>query len=56
MNLIILGLNLPKVSGMDVLKYLKKNSEYNQIPVAILSTSANEESISEALKMALLNL
>jgi two-component system response regulator len=47
-NLIILDLNLPKVSGMEVLKYLKKNSQYSQIPVAILSTSTNEKSISEA--------
>jgi two-component system response regulator len=47
-KMVILDLNLPKVSGMDVLKYLKKNSKYSQIPVAILSTSANEEAISEA--------
>ena len=47
-KMVILDLNLPKVSGMDVLKYLKKNSEYSQVPVAILSTTANEESISEA--------
>ncbi len=47
-KMVILDLNLPKVSGMEVLKYLKKNSRYSQVPVAILSTTANEESISEA--------
>jgi DNA-binding response OmpR family regulator len=47
-KMIIIDLNLPKVSGMEVLKYLKKNSKYSQIPVAILSTSANEKSIIEA--------
>lgn len=47
-KMIIVDLNLPKVSGMEVLKYLKKDSKYSQIPVAILSSSANEESISDA--------
>ena len=49
-KLIILDLNLPKVDGMDVLKFLKKNSKYSKIPVVILSTSSNKETIDEAYK------
>ena len=49
-KLIILDLNLPKVSGMDVLKFLRKNSKYSKIPVVILSTSSNKETIDEAYK------
>ena len=49
-KLIILDLNLPKVDGMDVLKSLKKNSKYSKIPVVILSTSSNQETIDEASK------
>ncbi len=49
-NLIILDLNLPKVHGMDVLKILKQNSKYSSIPVAILSTSSDDETIEEVYK------
>ena len=49
-SLIILDLNLPKVSGMEVLKYLKNNSKYSPVPVIILSTSSDKETIEEAYK------
>ncbi len=49
-GLIILDLNLPKVNGMDVLKSLKKNSRYCSIPVIILSTSSDQDTISEAYR------
>jgi DNA-binding response OmpR family regulator len=47
-SLVILDLNLPKVEGMDVLKFIKKNSRYSSIPVIILSTSSNQKTIQEA--------
>ncbi|MFQ5712958.1 MAG: response regulator [Candidatus Scalinduaceae bacterium] len=49
-DLVILDLNLPRVSGMEVLKFLKKNSRYCSIPVVILSTSADHETIETAYK------
>jgi two-component system response regulator len=49
-DLIILDLNLPKINGMDVLKSLKENSKYSSIPVVILSTSSDQNTISEAYK------
>ncbi|MGR3301901.1 MAG: response regulator [Candidatus Scalindua sp.] len=49
-DLIILDLNLPKISGMDVLKALKKNPRYCSIPVVILSTNSDENTILEAYK------
>jgi two-component system response regulator len=49
-KLIILDLNLPKVDGMDILKFLKKNSKYSKIPVIVLSTSSDQKTIDEAYK------
>ena len=49
-KLIILDLNLPKVCGMDVLKYLKNDSRYSPIPVIIFSTSPDSKTISEVYK------
>ncbi|MEE9604792.1 MAG: response regulator [Candidatus Scalindua sp.] len=48
--LVILDLNLPKIDGMDVLKFIKKNSKYCSIPVIILSTSPDQKTIDEAYK------
>ncbi len=47
-KLIILDLNLPKVCGMDVLKFLKNDSRYSSIPVIILSTNSDRETIKKA--------
>ncbi len=47
-KLIILDLNLPKVCGMDVLKILKNDSRYSPIPVIILSTDSDQETIEKA--------
>ncbi len=49
-DLIILDLNLPKINGMDVLKSLKGNSKCSSIPVVILSTSSDQNTISEAYR------
>ena len=49
-SLVILDLNLPKVDGMDVLKFAKNNSRYCSVPIIVLSTSSNQETIDEAYK------
>ncbi len=49
-SLVILDLNLPKVDGMNVLKFIKENSEYRSIHVIILSTSSDDRIIEEAYK------
>ncbi len=49
-SLVILDLNLPKVNGMDVLKFVKNNSRYCSVPIIVLSTSSNQDTIDEAYK------
>jgi len=49
-SIVILDLNLPKSDGMDVLKYIKKNSKYCSIPVIILSAGSDQKTIDEAYK------
>ncbi len=49
-SLVILDLNLPKINGMEVLKFIKKNSKYCSIPVIILSTSPDQKTIDEAYR------
>jgi CheY-like chemotaxis protein len=44
-DLILLDLNLPRKSGLEVLAEIKNDSELKNIPVVILTTSESEEDI-----------
>ncbi len=46
-NFVILDLNLPKMSGREVLKEIKNDDDLKRIPVMILTTSTAEEDIRE---------
>ena len=46
-QLIFLDLNMPRKSGLECLKEIRVNEEFNSIPVAIYSTSASENDIEE---------
>lgn len=41
--LVLLDLNLPKMKGMDVLKFIKGCEDLHDIPVVILTTSDSKE-------------
>ncbi len=49
-SLIILDLNLSKIAGMDILKFIRKNPKYHSSPVIVLSASSEQETIDEAYK------
>jgi len=50
-NLILLDLNLPKRDGREVLKLIKEDSQFKNIPVVIVSTSDREEDLVFASRM-----
>ena len=45
---ILLDLNMPGVSGFDVLEYFKENNLFTKIPVSIISGASDKESINKA--------
>lgn len=45
---ILLDLNLPKVSGLEVLRTLKLHPVYKTIPVVVLTTSKEDKDLHEA--------
>ncbi len=49
-DLIILDLNLPKVHGKNVLKFLKNHPKYRSIPIIIFSTKPDSKTMSEVYK------
>ncbi|RYF56924.1 MAG: response regulator [Cytophagaceae bacterium] len=40
-DLVILDLNMPRLTGYETLTILKRHSKWKKVPVAILSTSSN---------------
>ena len=47
-QLIVLDLNLPKKSGFEILKFVKRDETLKRIPVIVLSSSQNPEDIAKA--------
>jgi CheY-like chemotaxis protein len=48
---ILLDLKLPKVNGLEVLKRMKSHPASSNIPVIVLTTSAEDQDIEEAYKL-----
>ena len=44
-NLVLLDINLPKISGHDVLSFMRQSERFKGIPVVMLSTSSAEKDI-----------
>lgn len=48
-NILFLDLNMPKKNGIECLHEIKSNSRFDDIAIAIYSTSSSEEDIEETL-------
>ena len=44
-SLVVLDLNMPVMSGKEVLQWMKHRNEYRTIPVMIFTTSSREEDV-----------
>ncbi len=44
-DVIVFDLNMPCMNGYDCLKVIRKNREYNHVPIMILSTSSAQRDI-----------
>ena len=42
-KIIVLDLKLPKVDGLNVLKYLRSNPDLKNVPIVVLTSSARED-------------
>lgn len=50
-NILFLDLNMPRKSGIECLKEIKQNQRFNNVVIAIYSTSASEEDIENTFIM-----
>jgi DNA-binding response OmpR family regulator len=50
-DLIILDINLPEVSGLDMLEFLRRRPEWKNLPVVMLSLEAADTTVDKALEL-----
>lgn len=50
-DLIVSDVNMPKMDGIELCKFIKSNSKINHIPVILLSENANEDSRVDGLNV-----
>ncbi len=50
-HLVLLDLNIPRISGREVLKTIKEDKRLRQITVVVLSSSDREEDVAQAYEL-----
>jgi CheY-like chemotaxis protein len=50
-ELIILDINMPEVSGLDMLEFVRRRPEWKDVPVVMLSTEAADVTVDRALAL-----
>ncbi|MBI4731017.1 MAG: response regulator [Chloroflexi bacterium] len=50
-DLFILDINMPEVSGLDLLEFLRRRKDFKEIPIVMLSTEAADVLVDKALAM-----
>lgn len=50
-ELLILDINMPEVSGLDMLEFLRRREEWKRLPVVMLSSEAADNMVDKALQM-----
>jgi DNA-binding response OmpR family regulator len=50
-DLMILDINMPEVSGLDLLEFLRRRVEWKDMPVIMLSTEAADVTVDKAINL-----
>jgi two-component system chemotaxis response regulator CheY len=50
-DLILLDINMPEVSGLDMLEFLRRRKEWKNLPIIMLSSEAAENIVDKTLEM-----
>lgn len=50
-DMLILDINMPEVSGLDMLEFVRRRKEWNNIPVIMLSSEAADVTVDQAMEL-----
>lgn len=49
-HLMIVDINMPEVSGLDLIEFLRRRPEWKEMPIVILSSEASDAMVDKALR------
>ena len=52
-DIILLDLNMPKISGIEFLSIIKQDERYKHVPIIILTTSDNQKDLLECYRIGI---
>ena len=50
-DLLVLDINMPEVTGIDFLEFVRSRAEFKHLPVVMLSTETADQQVDEALRL-----
>ncbi|MFZ5819046.1 MAG: response regulator [Chloroflexota bacterium] len=50
-DLLLLDINMPEVTGLDLLEFLRRRPEWKELPIVMLSSEAADVTVDKALEM-----
>ena len=50
-DMMVLDINMPEVSGLDLLEFLRRRSEWKDMPVVMLSSEAADVTVDRAMEL-----
>ncbi|MFZ5911428.1 MAG: response regulator [Chloroflexota bacterium] len=50
-DLMLLDINMPEVTGLDLLEFLRRRPEWKELPIVMLSSEAADVTVDKALEM-----
>ncbi len=50
-DLLILDINMPEVTGLDLLEFLRRRGDWTDLPIVMLSTEAADVTVDRALEL-----
>ena len=50
-QLFILDINMPEVSGLDLLEFMRRRAEWKELPIVILSSESTDSMVAKALQL-----
>lgn len=50
-DLIVLDIHMPEVSGLDLLEFIRRRSEWEDLPIVMLSSEAADVTVDKAMEL-----
>ena len=50
-QLLLLDINMPEISGLDLLEFLRRRPEWKDLPIIMLSSESADSTVEQALKL-----